>query len=311
VPTTYWFKNNAVVNYSQDFYLFQTGYGDAGFYVIKAEITDGELNDSVEWNVTVISKSQPGGGGGGGGGGCSERWVCDDWFDCASLSELFANASKQAYYAWEKIWTTGCEADNISLYKCGLQIRHCEDIMNCSSLLGRPTEYQICVLKPTPSCDDGIRNCHHMSCEVLIDCGGPCKPCPGEGITEYPKSAAYCGDKKCSINEIFSCIDDCYLFWLLWFIAIIIIVTVIYMVKKKRLEANIMEIQLEEEKKRTRIEEEIEDLKQYMSRKKIEKAFVILKKTIKLVEDVKDSKERIKLRKRLFRLEKELQSTKK
>ncbi|MBN2014046.1 MAG: hypothetical protein JW778_02600 [Candidatus Altiarchaeota archaeon] len=33
------------------------------------------------------------------------------------------------------------------------------------------------VAKPKPTCFDGIKNCHDGSCEMGIDCGGPCRQC--------------------------------------------------------------------------------------------------------------------------------------
>ncbi|MEM7824340.1 MAG: hypothetical protein QW227_03140, partial [Candidatus Aenigmatarchaeota archaeon] len=86
-----------------------------------------------------------------------------------------------------------------------------------------------------PSCNDNIKNCHHGSCEILPDCGGPCPPCPtcNDGIKNCHKDGSCeegidcggpcpvcvnpekpyiaCGDGICAENELFTCIKDCYL----------------------------------------------------------------------------------------------------
>jgi len=45
------------------------------------------------------------------------------------------------------------------------------------------------------TCYDGIRNCHHGSCESGIDCGGPCLPCPtcSDGIQNQGEEGIDCG----------------------------------------------------------------------------------------------------------------------
>jgi len=47
----------------------------------------------------------------------------------------------------------------------------------------------------TKTCYDGIRNCHHGSCESGIDCGGPCLPCPScfDGIQNQGEEGVDCG----------------------------------------------------------------------------------------------------------------------
>ena len=49
--------------------------------------------------------------------------------------------------------------------------------------------------RPKKSCFDGIKNCHHGSCEEGIDCGGPCLPCPScfDGIQNQGEEGIDCG----------------------------------------------------------------------------------------------------------------------
>lgn len=76
-PDAYWFIDNVFqekdsgASTSNFSYIF--GCGVSGNHIVKIEITDGLLNDSLQWNVSVnyVSCSSGGGGGGGGGGGVS------------------------------------------------------------------------------------------------------------------------------------------------------------------------------------------------------------------------------------------------
>ena len=59
----------------------------------------------------------------------------------------------------------------------------------------------------TKTCYDGIRNCHHGSCESGIDCGGPCKPCPScfDGIQNQGEEGIDCGgpcEKPCPAIKV-------------------------------------------------------------------------------------------------------------
>lgn len=309
IPTTYWLVNGQPVSVGVDEYTFTTTYGYAGFYVIKAEITDGLLNDSVEWNVTVRIKPQ-GGGGGGGGATCTEKWTCSEWFDCATLDEAFFNVSKESFISWRKIWTDSCKIAGLPSDICGIQVRYCKDTANCSSLNNKPKDYMACVLQPPASCFDGVRNCHGRSCELLIDCGGPCKPCPGEARLEYPKGLAICGDNKCSIKEIFTCFDDCYLFWLLCLIAVITILLILYLVRKKKKEFEATKQEAEQQERMDKIKEIMQEIKEKVKAKNKKQASYLIKETITQIEKIKDTNERIKLKNNLFRLENELRKYK-
>jgi len=59
----------------------------------------------------------------------------------------------------------------------------------------------------TKTCYDGIRNCHHGSCESGIDCGGPCLPCPScfDGIQNQGEEGIDCGgpcEKPCPVIKV-------------------------------------------------------------------------------------------------------------
>jgi hypothetical protein len=74
---TYWYVDDVIeqapsgIGGFSDEFDYNFGCGVSGNHTIKAEITDGDLNDSIQWNLTVSHVScpiSPGGGGGGGGG---------------------------------------------------------------------------------------------------------------------------------------------------------------------------------------------------------------------------------------------------
>jgi hypothetical protein len=61
---------------------------------------------------------------------------------------------------------------------CGFQLRECIDLNKCNKTFNQPNLYRSCYYTLNPSCFDKIKNCHNRSCEVLMDCGGPCPACP-------------------------------------------------------------------------------------------------------------------------------------
>jgi len=252
IPTTYWLVNNVTVIIGPDLWIFETMAGDAGNYIIKAEISDGMLNDSTEWYVTVLTvPPSSGGGGGGGSGGCRGIWNCSDWFDCSNFSKMFVNISEISYSTWQSLWIKDCIEKNISLDVCGLQLRHCTESSGCNNADNRPADYMACSLLPGPSCSDGVRNCHNGFCEILIDCGGPCAPCPGEMHKEESAgSGKSCPDKKCSLDEIFTCWNDCYLFWIITIISILAVAALVFVVRRKFLKGEEPEEKKPQEKHR-------------------------------------------------------------
>jgi hypothetical protein len=130
-------------------YTFYTT--DSAIYTLDVYATDGELNDTHRWIVTILAKPAhiPSGGGGGisgpSGPSCTENWRCTEWSTCR---------------------------------KDGLQTRICIDLGECNTFIRKPEENRTCIYTPYPNCTDNIKNCHHGRCEVMTDCGGPCDPCP-------------------------------------------------------------------------------------------------------------------------------------
>ncbi len=78
---------------------------------------------------------------------------------------------------------------------CAFQISKCSDFNNCSATFDTPGEIQSCQYIENPSCDDEVNNCHDGSCELLVDCGGPCDPCPtcSDEINNQGEKGIDCG----------------------------------------------------------------------------------------------------------------------
>lgn len=80
IPDAYWYLDDVSVEYDSGSYVDEFshnfGCGVAGDHTVRVDITDGELNDSLQWNFSVTHVDCPvdtGGGGGGGGGGVAPR----------------------------------------------------------------------------------------------------------------------------------------------------------------------------------------------------------------------------------------------
>ena len=63
------------------------------------------------------------------------------------------------------------------------------------------------ILHLKTNCDDEIRNCHSGSCELLVDCGGPCSACPtcSDGIRNQGEESIDCGGPcpgKCDEDKL-------------------------------------------------------------------------------------------------------------
>ena len=93
---------------------------------------------------------------------CDENWRCTAWAVCPTY---------------------------------GIQTRECIDLSECGTTRLKPEESRPCVSVPDPSCNDGILNCHHGLCEILIYCGGPCSTCPtcSDGIRNQGEEQTDCG----------------------------------------------------------------------------------------------------------------------
>ncbi len=187
----YWYVDNVSAGYYEGLgqnnvskfeYFF--GCGISGNYTIKAVVTDGLLNDFVQWNISVnyieCPMSAPGGGGGVGGGGgklyCKEKWGCDEWMQCENLDELVKK--KWLTKDVELLIKDRCNLLNYSVEFCGLQNRICTDFNYCKTGFEKLPFIKECYYTKNPNCTDGIQNCHNGSCEVLVDCGGSCEACP-------------------------------------------------------------------------------------------------------------------------------------
>jgi hypothetical protein len=186
-PDSYWYVDKVLVAYFEGNMTDEFNYNFAcdvfGQHNIRAVITDGELNDSVDWNfsVSAVSCTQPGGSSRGGGGGsvtplCNPIWGCTSWNVCQNADSSLTTGllSREDYRAISE----KCQEDALTSDRCGFQIRACPDLNSCNMKYSKPYEVQSCLYTPNPRCDDGIKNCHNGDCELLVDCGGPCDTCP-------------------------------------------------------------------------------------------------------------------------------------
>jgi hypothetical protein len=224
IPSTQWYLNGRELrDETRDEFIFYTGYTSAGTHNITVVISDGELTDSHEWMVIVKDVTpptyvpSPPGGGEAKPPPCKEDWRCSEWSPCP-------------------------------VYE--IQTRTCVDLNNCGTIYEKPEERRKCTYIPRANCSDGIINCHSGGCEIWIDCGGPCEPCPtcsdrkknchkitstyilceedvdcgGPcppcGLKEIPP---VCGDLICDKGEIVSCPLDCGFIFAQFFLIIILI----------------------------------------------------------------------------------------
>lgn len=221
-PDLNWYVNGVLKesneNISSDTYSFTAGCGVSGDYNLTVVTSDGLLSDSQSWDVTVTSVACPvqedGGGAGGGGGGillgyCRERWVCDDWQVCQNVERSFIAQvlSPEDYFGLKEL----CFQNEYDDRFCGFQITDCRDLSLCNNtvpLVPQPPEMRVCYFTEDPNCIDGITNCHDGACELLVDCGGPCEPCPtcSDGIQNQGEEGKDCGGPcpyACEAEEAF------------------------------------------------------------------------------------------------------------
>jgi len=219
-----WYVNGVLKesneNKSSDIYSWSAGCGNSGAYNVSAITSDGLLGGLVSWNVTVTNVACPvapsggSGGGGGGGGGtlagyCRENWVCNAWQVCQNVERSFIgkSLSPEDYYGFKEL----CAQNQYDDRFCGFQITSCQDLELCNSTspkIPRPSEMRTCYFTENPNCIDGITNCHDGSCELLVDCGGPCKPCPtcSDGKQNQGEGGIDCGGPcpySCEVEEAF------------------------------------------------------------------------------------------------------------
>jgi len=212
VPSAQWYVDSGSLTNANSYnYSYYAQSGSYGYHNLTVVISDGELTDYHEWEVLVKRRTTQQQSSGGGSSAevpfvpkvpCMENWRCGEW--------------------------SVCSVD-------GFQIRRCRDINKCGTSYFKPNTTRNCTYYPQPSCEDGIQNCHHGGCEILVDCGGPCPPCPTcsdniqnqgeEGIDcggpcppcvemQRPvkgedKKKPLCGNGICNKGELFTCINDC------------------------------------------------------------------------------------------------------
>jgi len=205
IPDAYWYidgvfqekdSGSSVDEFTHNF------CGVSGERIVKVVITDDTengLNDSAQWDLTVSYIECPsvllggGGGGGGGAGGavCDSKWGYDDWSVCRNVEKALkeGNLSGKVY----RDLKINCSKNNWDENFCGFQARNGIDVNNCSTKTKE--EIQICYYTEKPTCDDGIKNCHDLACEVLVDCGGPCLQCQtcSDRIKNQGEEEADCG----------------------------------------------------------------------------------------------------------------------
>jgi len=185
-------------NVSEFEYLFDCDV--SGEHKIKAIVTDGLANTSLQFNLSVKAAACPGpgspGGGGGGGGGrvyCEEKWGCLEWMQCQNLINLSESgwASKKTELAIRE------RCANFSWQEefCGFQQRLCQDFNHCNTEKIKPGTIKECYYTENPTCKDNIKNCHDGICEILVDCGGPCDDCPtcSDKIKNQNEEGVDCG----------------------------------------------------------------------------------------------------------------------
>jgi len=143
-------------------------------------------------SVPVNDSGSSGGGGGGGGATCDFSWGCYDWDTC-QMVDVGLESGDVAGDDYRDILEACSEAGWVG-DRCGYQNRDCVDVNECGSEAGKPDDLKVCFYTENPTCSDGIENCHDGACEFLIDCGGPCGPCPtcSDGIKNQGEEGVDC-----------------------------------------------------------------------------------------------------------------------
>jgi len=211
VPDVYWYVDNVLketdagslgLNTSNFSYTF--GCGVSGSHNVLVVVSDGLAETSLQWNFSVsnVKCEIPSTTGSGGGGSisfpamCVENWICEDWNICQNTKRSFeSNGLSPEDY--DSLFYS-CQQIGYDERYCGFQMRNCDNLTSCLNdnyKTPKPDEMQICYYTENPSCTDGITNCHHGGCELLVDCGGPCLTCPScsDGLQNQGEENVDCG----------------------------------------------------------------------------------------------------------------------
>ena len=247
IPNAYWFVDDVFQELdsgsSVDEFTHNFGCGSSGSHEIYVRITDGSLNDSLQWNVSIslVECPTPGeegaGGGGGGGRECTEQWICPDWKICQNAEEALRKGTLTGEDY--RIIKDSCLYNNWDEKVCGFQTKSCFDAKECGTEYNKPKEMQACYYTEHPNCHDGIKNCHDGACEFLVDCGGPCGPCPtcSDNIQNQGEEGIDCGGpcRPCLPEEILAARPQIYtLILVIVIIGIIILLIIIIRILRSR-----------------------------------------------------------------------------
>lgn len=214
------------------FFNFSFECGVSGKHNISAVIYDGINSISKTWDIDVVLKECPKKdiiSGGSKLKDCYELWTCYDWSSCQSIEESYKLnlISTDDYYSYTDI------SEQLGLIPPGYHIRECFDANNCSNLkykVNPPELFEFCLYVINPSCFDGVRNCHSGGCEIGIDCGGPCLPCPtcSDGIKNQGEEGIDCGGpcpNRCKME--YPHISS----WLLMIFILVLLILIIFIMR--------------------------------------------------------------------------------
>ncbi len=256
IPDAYWYVDESIekspsgIGSSSEEFTYSFGCGVSGNHTVKAEITDGLLNASIQWNLTVSYAAcppgvLPGGGVGGAALACDEKWACKEWQNCKNLEKVYNN--KEIKYELMNIIKERCSLFSWNNEVCGFQVRECNDLNYCNKNLNKPGTIKECYYTIYPNCTDGIKNCHNGSCEVLVDCGGPCLACPtcSDKIQNQCEEGVDCGGPCPSCLAELPLVKRSY--W--WYILILLIILLAIIIIRKLIRILVLEKRYKKSKK--------------------------------------------------------------
>ena len=232
-------------NRQNDSFSYSFGCDVSGNHEVSIVTTDGLLNDTIVWGISVLVVACPVSEGGGGGylsGVCYEEWGCNNWQVCQNVERSYNadSLSLEDYSDYREI----CLQNGYDGRFCGFQLNECSDLKNCDNnyfRIPKPTESQVCYYTEDPSCNDRITNCHSGGCELLVDCGGPCQACAScsDGIQNQGEGNIDCGGPCPFLCEAEAPLSlTSYIILILGFLVILALIFILYriyrIVKKLR-----------------------------------------------------------------------------